>query len=223
MMDKKFLLSGSESHCICMNKYLSNMVVQDIGFTVPQSCLIQHIDDIKTCKIKGKIFVKPNHGGSSVDTGVFEDIKKAKKLIQTILKYDDIIVQQAIKGREFTVSVIGDYNKKVTPIAVTEVITSREFFDFEAKYQRAGTEEITPAQIDKKMQTALEKMSVAIYKRMKLKTLSRIDFLYNKGGFYFLEVNTIPGMTDKSFLPQALAYYGYTSLGEFLEESIRNI
>ena len=139
------------------------------------------------------------------------------------VKYDDVIIQQAIKGREFTVSVIGDYNKKVKPIAVTEVVTSREFFDFAAKYQWAGTEEITPAQIDKKMQTALEKMSMVIYKRMKLRTLSRIDFLYSKGKFYFLEVNTIPGMTDKSFLPQALAYHGYKSLGEFLEESIKNI
>ena len=56
---------------------------------------------------------------------------------------------------------------------------------------------------------------------MKLKTLARIDFIYSKGKFYFLEVNTIPGMTDKSFLPQALAYHGYKSLGEFLEEQIK--
>jgi len=223
MMDKKFLLSSSESHCICMNKYLTNLLVQDLGFTVPQSYLIQHIDDIKICKIKGRIFVKPNHGGSSVDTGVFDNISKAKKLIQTILKYDDVIIQQAIKGREFTVSVVGDYDKKVTPIAITEVVTSREFFDFAAKYQWAGTEEITPAQIDKKMQNTLEKSAVAIYKRLKIRTLSRIDFLYDKGKFYFLEVNTIPGMTDKSFLPQALAYHGYTSLGAFLEEHIKNI
>ncbi len=197
------------------------MIVQDVGFTTPQSCLIQHTDDMKTCKIKGRLFVKPNHGGSSVDSGVFDNIAKAKKLIQTILKYDDVIIQQAIKGREFTVSVIGDYDKKVTPIAVTEVITAREFFDFAAKYEWAETQEITPAQIDKKMQSTLEKTATKIYKRMKLKTLARIDFIYSKGKFYFLEVNTIPGMTDKSFLPQALAYHGYKSLGEFLEEQIK--
>lgn len=199
------------------------MIVQDLGFTVPQSCLIQHIDDINTCKIKGKIFIKPNHGGSSLDIGVFENSEKAKKLIKTILQYDDVLIQKAISGREFTVSVIGDYDKKVTPIAITEIITSREFFDFDAKYTWSDTEEITPAQIDKKIQTSLEKISVAVYKRMKLRTLARIDFIYNKGKLYFLEVNTIPGMTEKSFLPQALAYHGYKSLGEFLEEEIKNM
>lgn len=223
MIDSKFLLSSSESHCICMNKYLTNLLVQDLGFTVPQSCLIQHIDDIKTCKIKGKIFVKPNHGGSSIDTGGFDNIAKAKRLIQRILKYDEVIVQQTVKGRELAVSIIGDWDKKVTPIAITEAITSRKFLDFAAKYQWAGTQEITPADISKKKQTELEKITTTIYKRMKLKTLGRIDFIYSKGKFYFLEVNTIPGMTEKSFLPQALAYHGYKSLGEFLEESIKNI
>lgn len=223
IMKKPFLFSGSEAHSICMNKYLTNLVARDLGFTVPQDCLIQNRDDSKKCKIKGNIFVKPNHWWSSIDMWVFDNITKAKTFIQKVLKYDDVMIQQAIKGREFTVSVVGEYDKKITPIAVTEVITSREFFDFAAKYQRAETQEITPAKIDKKMQTALEKMSVTIYKRLKLRTLSRIDFMYSKGKFYFLEVNTIPGMTDKSFLPQALAYHGYKSLGEFLEESIKNM
>ena len=79
-----------------MNKYLTNTVVQDLGFTIPQHCLVQRINDVKTCKIKGKFFVKPNHGGSSIDIGVFENKDKAKKLIQTILKYDEVIIQQAI-------------------------------------------------------------------------------------------------------------------------------
>lgn len=223
IMDKEFLFSGSEALCICMNKYLTNMVIKDLWFTVPQDFLIQDIDDMKACKIRGKIFVKPNHWGSSIDIGIFDNINKAKGLIQTILEYDDVIIQQAIKGREFTVSVIGDYDKKVTPIAVTEVITSKEFFDFEAKYQWIDTQEITPAKIDKEMQTTLEKISTTIYKKLRLKTTSRLDYMYSKGKFYFIEVNTIPGMTDKSFLPQALAYHGYKSLGEFLEESIKNI
>ncbi len=223
MMNKPFLLSWSEWHCISMNKYLTNMIAQDLWFTVPQTFLVQEISDIKKGKIKGKLFVKPNHWGSSLDAGIFDTIEKATKLIQKILKYDDVIIQKAIKWREFTVSVVGDYNKKITPIAITEIVTSRAFFDFDAKYKRAETQEITPAKIDKKMQITLEKMSIAIHKRLKLKTLSRIDFFYSKGIFYFIEVNTIPGMTDKSFLPQALAYHGYKSLGAFLEEQIKNM
>jgi len=223
IMGKEFLFAWSEALCLCMNKYLTNMVIKDLWFTVPQDFLIQHIDDIKICKIKGKIFVKPNHWGSSIDIGIFDNINKAKALIQTILEYDDVIIQQAVKGREFTISVIGDYNKKVTPIATTEIITSRDFFDFEAKYEWKDTQEITPAEIDKKMQTTLEKISVTIYKKLKLKTMSRIDFIYSKGKFYFIEVNTIPGMTEKSLVPQALAYHGYESLGVFLEECMREL
>lgn len=223
ILNKPFLFSGSEAHNICMNKYLTSIIAQDLWFIIPQHCLIQNIDDIKTCKIKGRIFIKPNHWGSSIDMGVFDNLTEANKLIKTILKYDDVIVQQAIKGREFTVSVIGDYNKEVTAIAVTEIITSRDFFDFKAKYERAETEEITPAKIDKKMQMTLENISVTLYKKLKLKTMGRIDFIYNKGKFHFIEINTIPGMTEKSLVPQALLHHGYESLGEFLEESIRNM
>ena len=73
------------------------------------------------------------------------------------------------------------------------------------------------------MKKELERMSISIYKRLKLRTLSRIDFMYSKGKFYFLEANSIPGLTGESLVPQALTYYGYESLGEFLEESMRNI
>lgn len=223
ILKKPFLFSWSETHNICMNKYLTSIIAQDLWFTIPQHYLIQDIDDIKTCKIKGRIFIKPNHWGSSIDIGIFDNITKAKKLIQTILKYDDVIIQQAIKGREFTVSVIGDYDKKVIPIAVTEIITARDFFDFKAKYERVETQEITPAKINKKMQTILENISIILYKKLKLKTMGRIDFIYNRGKFYFIEINTIPGMTEKSLLPQALLYHGYESLGEFLEEYIKSI
>jgi len=223
ILNKPFLFSWSEAHNICMNKYLTSIMTQDLWFTIPQHCLVQNTDDIKTCKIKGKIFIKPNHWWSSIDMGVYDNLSKANKLIKTILQYDDVIIQQAIKGREFTVSVIGDYDKEVKAIAVTEIITSRDFFDFKAKYERAGTQEITPAKIDKKMQTALEHISITLYKKFKLKTMGRIDFIYNRGKFYFIEINTIPGMTEKSLLPQALLHHGYKSLGEFLEEYINNI
>jgi len=222
ILNKKYLLSSAETHAICMNKYLTNLMVKDLGFTVPESVLVQKIDDIKNIKFKNKFFVKPNHGGSSVDTSVFENVAKAKKTITHILTYDDAIVQQAIKGREFTVSVIGDYDKKPQAIAVTEVVTKREFFDHAAKYEWKDTQEITPANIDKKMQKELENTALTIYTILKIRTLSRIDFLYSKGKFYFLEVNTIPGMTEKSFLPQALEYHG-TTTEKFFNDAIKNL
>jgi len=172
---------------------------------VPENVLIQNKEDIKRWK-KGelvprkntKVFVKPNHGGSSIDTGVFENITQAEKLIKKILSYDDAIIQKAIVGREFTVSIIGDFDKKPEAIAVTEVITKRAFFDYAAKYEWKDTQEITPAQIDKKMQKELETIALTIYKKLKIRTLARIDFMYSKGHgptkgeFYFLDVNTIP-------------------------------
>ena len=223
IMEKPFLFSGAEAHSICMNKYLTNMIAKDLWLRTPEHFLIQQINDIPACKIKGKVFVKPNHWWSSIDIGIFKNIDEGKKLIQEILQYDDVIIQKAIIWREFTVSIIGDYDKKIIPIAVTEIVTTRDFFDFKAKYERAETKEITPAKIDKKMKKELERMSISIYKRLKLRTLSRIDFMYSKGKFYFLEANSIPGLTGESLVPQALTYYGYESLGEFLEESMRNI
>ena len=161
------------------------------------------------------VFVKPNNGGSSigmskvsVETVLIEALEKAFK------EDDQVLVEEFIKGREFT---IGVFKSKGTIIAlpITEVITTKDFFDFEAKYSGAS-EEITPAILAETIADTIRAAAIKAYSIFNCNGVIRIDFIYDaSSGFpYMLEINTVPGQSEASIIPQQIKAMGW-SLQEF--------
>ena len=175
-------------------------------------------------KLQLPVFVKPNNGGSSIGMSKVTTADALAPALEKAFKEDtQVLVEEFISGREFTIGVFKTKGAlQVLPI--TEIETSNEFFDFEAKYQGKSVE-TTPANINATMQSQLEAAAKRVYEVLNCRGVVRVDFIYNeqKGLPYMLEVNTVPGQSAASVIPQQVKAMGlslqdfYTSI---IEESI---
>ena len=161
------------------------------------------------------VFVKPNNGGSSIGMSKVNEAGELSAALTKAFKEDDqVLVEEFISGREFTIGVFKNKGEiKVLPI--TEIVTHNEFFDFEAKYQ-GKSEETTPALIDAGMKQQLESAAQRVYEVLNCRGVVRIDFIYNTSTQqpYMLEVNTVPGQSEASVIPQQVKAMGM-SLKDF--------
>jgi D-alanine-D-alanine ligase len=175
-------------------------------------------------KLQLPVFVKPNNGGSSIGMSKVTTADALAPALEKAFKEDtQVLVEEFISGREFTIGVFKTKGAlQVLPI--TEIETANEFFDFEAKYQGKSVE-TTPALISDTMQSLLEAAAKRVYEVLNCRGVVRIDFIYNeeKGLPYMLEVNTVPGQSAASVIPQQVKAMGvslqdfYTSI---VEESL---
>tara|TARA_B100000965_G_scaffold190726_1_gene159208 strand:- start:3461 stop:4420 length:960 start_codon:yes stop_codon:yes gene_type:complete len=189
----------------------------------PKSFLLNKNINININEIINKtgipVFVKPNKGGSSFGISRAEKINNLKFSIEKAFKEDDeVIIEEEIKGREISVSVI-QFKNKIIALPPTEIVTHNEFFDYNAKY-KGQSDEITPAKLSKDETILIQKLSKKIYKILDLKGFSRSDFILKNNKFYFLEINTNPGLTKESILPQQALSYGI-SLEELFKSLIK--
>lgn len=175
-------------------------------------------------------FVKPNAGGSSIGmtkVNAEHDLTDAlEKAFNAENTGRQVIVEEFVKGREFSVGVYRRADKIVV-LPATEVITEREFFDFEAKYVPGLTQEITPADLTSEQRSRVERLVKAIYIRLNCKGIVRVDYFLEEGTdrFYFIEINTVPGQTAQSFIPQQVRAAGITETefyGELIEQALLN-
>jgi len=154
------------------------------------------------------LFVKPNAGGSSF--GITK-VKKEEDLVEAVnLALDqssEAIIEQYIEGKEFTVGVVKTGERKLV-LPVTEVIPKNEFFNYESKYTVGMADEITPARISEELTLKIQTLSSRIYDLCSCSGIVRIDYILSGDVFYFLEINTVPGMTETSFLPQQIKAMG---------------
>lgn len=171
-------------------------------------------------------FVKPNNGGSSIGMSkVTKDDQLESALQKAFGEDDQVLVEEMIQGREFTVGVY-KANGEIQVLPMTEVTAHNEFFDFEAKYGGKSSE-VTPAQMDESWRQKIEAAAKTIYAVFDCRGVVRIDFIYNqeKGAPYMLEINTIPGQSEASIIPQQVAAAGsnltvfYSSL---VEEALKS-
>jgi D-alanine-D-alanine ligase len=165
--------------------------------------------------LKLPVFVKPNNGGSSIGMSKVNEAQELQGALDKAFKEDDqVLVEEFIKGREFTIGVFKSKGN-VIALPMTEIITKKEFFDYEAKYDGAS-EEITPANVAEwvaeKVRTAAEKA----YAIFNCRGVVRIDFIFDEisGNPYMLEINTVPGQSEASIVPQQVRAMGW-SLQEF--------
>ncbi len=173
------------------------------------------------------VFVKPNNGGSSIGMSkVTEASELQAALDKAFLEDNQLLVEEFIAGREFT---IGVFKSKgvITAMPITEIITEEAFFNYEAKYQ-GKSQEITPAQLDDATRLAIENAAKKVYEVLNCRGVVRIDFIVNSsnGLPYMLEVNTVPGQSAASIIPQQVKAMGW-NLPDFyaalIEEALTTI
>ncbi len=168
-------------------------------------------------QLKLPVFVKPNNGGSSIGMSKVDQAEDLEAAIQKAFKEDSqVLVEEMIQGREFTVGVFKSKgNIIVLPITEVKADGDKSFFDFEAKYQGKSTE-TTPAQVDNRIADKIREAATKIYSVFNCRGVVRIDFIYNEENErpYMLEINTIPGQSEASIVPQQVKAMGW-SLKEF--------
>ncbi|GAO45709.1 D-alanine--D-alanine ligase [Flavihumibacter petaseus] len=162
-------------------------------------------------QLKLPVFVKPNNGGSSIGMSKVSRPEDLEAAIQKAFGEDNqVLIEEFITGREFTIGVFQSKGEIIT-LPFTEIIAKNEFFDFEAKY--AGkSEEITPAQVDIVVAEKVREAARKVYRVFNCRGIIRIDFIYNEaaGAPYMLEINTVPGQSEASIVPQQVRAMGWT-------------
>ena len=164
-------------------------------------------EDNIIAKVKLPCFVKANKSGSSYGITKVHKKEDLKHAIEVAYKEDDeIIIEGFLKGTEVSVGVL-KFNGKTTVLPITEIVTENDFFDYEAKYE-GKSQEITPARISKIQEEKVIHWAKTIYDVLKMTGFSRSEFIFIADEPYLLEVNTTPGLTTKSILPQQAAVAG---------------
>lgn len=200
---------------LTFNKHFTVAVAAFSGIQVARSAHLFRESPVSTESILARLnlplFVKPNSGGSSIG---MSKVKKASELpaaIERAFEEDDqVLVEEFIKGRELTIGVFKTKGE-VIALPITEIIAKNEFFDFEAKYEGAS-EEITPANISESVAEQIRTEARKAYAAFNCKGLVRIDFIYQveTGLPYMLEINTVPGQSAASIVPQQVVAMGWT-------------
>ena len=190
---------------LTFNKKKCLEMVEKIGIKTAKSRLIKKGQNVNEKEIKDEIgfpcFVKPNQSGSSFGISKVYSPKELKPALNKALKEDnEILIESYLSGREVTVGVY-KINGKIEVLPITEIISENDFFDYKAKYE-GESDEITPAKLPIDLEIKVKKDALNLYTKLNLKGITRTEFIFEKNIPYFLETNTIPGMTEKSIIPQ---------------------
>lgn len=216
---------------VTFNKSFCNKVVNDFGVVKIAKSVHLFKEDAYSLgsileKVQLPVFVKPNEGGSSIATTKVSKVEDLQGAIEAVFKVDtQALIEEYIEGRELTMGVYRVGNEILT-LPPTEIISKNEFFDYAAKYNNES-EEITPAPITDNILKTLQDKAKVIFLRLNCKGFVRMDFILNKhnGELYFLEVNTMPGQSERSLIPQQVRAAGMELSAfyeQMLEECLRN-
>ena len=162
-------------------------------------------------QLKLPVFVKPNNGGSSLGMSKVSEAGKLQEALDKAFREDEqVLVEEAIVGREFTIGVFRTKGQVIT-LPITEIITKNEFFDFEAKYQGAS-EEVTPAVLDEAIADKIRAEAKKAYAVFNCRGVVRMDFIFEaeQQKPFLLEINTVPGQSEASIVPQQVKAMGWT-------------
>jgi D-alanine-D-alanine ligase len=208
-----FLFSPIEAHKIGIDKVLTKEFVTRAEIKIAKQ--------FSRTNAIFPVFVKPRFGGSSVHTARIERAEDLEKLLENAP--DEIMIEEAVSGREFTVGVIEQNPGDPEALPVVEIVSRNKFFDYESKYSADHlANEICPAWIDGVLSRALQNAAIAAHTLIGASHISRSDFIVtNVGEIYFLEINTIPGLTDTSLIPKMLKQANIDFSG-LLEKWCRN-
>jgi len=202
--------SGILSSAIAMDKLTSKRIFKDAKISSPEYQVIKSLEDFKSSKIGYPCVVKPNNEGSSVGVYVLDEPKKSDEdtIVSSLKKYNFLILEKYIPGREIQVAVMGS-----KALGGIEIVPARSFYDYEAKYSaNAKTKHIIPIKINEADYKKILDIALQAHNILGCRGVTRSDFRYNESDkvnkIYILEVNTQPGMTSLSLVPEIANYYG---------------
>ena len=200
---------------ITMNKGYTKAIVQTIPeLQVARSMQLFEQEVIAASRIQEELqlplFIKPNNGGSSIGMSkvkTWEELPEA--LDKAFAEDSQVLVEEFVSGREFSVGIFKE-NGMITVLPATEIVSSREFFDYEAKYVPGVCEEITPGRMNSEEIARVERIAKKVYAVLNCKGAVRIDYFLQEetGAFYFIEINTVPGQTETSLISQQVRAMG---------------
>ena len=210
----KYTHSGVLSSALAMNKEISKKIFIKNKILTPKYIIfkynLKNIDNLKITikkKLKYPVVIKPINEGSSVDVYISDERNLKKNLIK-MNKYKEILIEEYIGGREIQVAILG--NKK---LGVIELKPKRKFYDYKAKYHSSSkTEHIIPVNLTKKNINKVLNIAYKAHRILKCRGVTRSDFKFQDNKFYLLELNTQPGMTKLSLVPEIAAYRGISFL-----------
>lgn len=211
MLDIPYSNCGVLASALTFNKFACNNFLRSFGIKVADSILLRTGDSVDVDKIVARlglpVFVKPNAGGSSfATTKVKEESYLETAIKEAFVESDEVIIEGFIAGTEVT---CGCYKTEtgIVQLPITEVVTPNEFFNYAAKYL-GEVQEITPARISDDLAARIQEETRRIYELIDAKGIIRIDYIISNNVPMLLEVNTTPGMTATSFIPQQVAAAG---------------
>ena len=204
ILDIPYTHSGLTASALAMDKPLSKRLFKDAGIPVAEDKVATRDEVLAGNVMAPPYVVKPFNEGSSVGIHIIREGDNDLPFAHESWPYGDkVMVEKFIPGREFTVAVMGD-----RPLAVTEISTQRDFYDYEAKYAEGGSTHQVPADLSEDQTREVMDLAVRAHRTLGCRGVSRADFRYDGEAFYILEVNTQPGMTPTSLVPEQAQYAG---------------
>jgi D-alanine-D-alanine ligase len=212
--------SDALSSAICMDKHISKLLAEDVGIATPRWKRIRKGQSIYKNEFDYPFVVKPNSEGSTIGLTIVHNENDYDSAVEEAFKYDDeILIEEFISGKEITVSIVGE---DVLPII--EIRPEHGLYDYECKYTKGMTEYICPAELNEDLTKRIKQTAFEVYKLLKCRHYGRVDLrLDNNNQHWFLELNTLPGMTDTSLLPKAAKATGISFeqlIGKIIKQSL---
>lgn len=208
---QKYSGCGFYQSALTFNKKDTLAVLSKYGIPSAKSIYLRNGESVNESQIINELglplFVKPNQSGSSLGISKVKEASELKVALDFAFAEDDeILIESFLNGMEVSVGVV-DFNGETIVLGITEIVPHKEFFDYEAKYEGAS-EEITPARIDDETRQKVEDIAKKAYKSLGMSGFSRSEFIIMNGTPYMLEMNTNPGFSPASILPQQAKIYG---------------
>lgn len=212
---------------LTFNKNFCNRLVNSFGVFTPKSIFLKKNEKYSISDINAGIplpcFVKPNNGGSSIGMSMVEKKENLDEAIHKAFHEDDgVLIENYIKGRELTCGIFKTGNKLIA-LPLAEIVCKNKFFDFESKYNETLADEIVPANVSEEIEIECKRISILLYNRLNCKGVVRFDYILSEENeLVFLEVNSIPGLTEESIVPKMIKEFGL-SLEEFFSMILENL
>lgn len=213
MLEIPYTSCGVDVSALSFNKYLFNHFVHDFGIKTAKAYSFLKGETINKKEIVSELgfpmFIKPSCSGSSVGVAKVKTEAEFDVAVEKAFDVDNrILIEETLSGRELCCGLV-KRGKELLVFPLTEIISANEFFDYEAKYS-GKSQEITPADVPEKISIDIKALSSFLYRKMDCKGFVRFDYIATETDLYILELNTIPGITQNSILPQQARVFGLT-------------
>jgi D-alanine-D-alanine ligase len=196
--------SGLLASALAMDKPMAKRLFANAGIPVAEHKVVSRADIFSGDVMKRPYVIKPTNEGSSVGVYIVEEGDSKLSIEDDAWPYgEEVMVESFIAGRELTVAVIGG-----RPLAVTEITTGSGFYDYSAKYEDGGSQHVLPAEVDDDVYDKAMRLALVAHQTLGCRGVSRADFRFDSENLYMLEINTQPGLTPTSLVPEQAAYVG---------------